>query len=129
MAHPYRVLVVEDEYLIREVICCELREEGFDVVEAASGAEAVELIRGTSMFDVLFTDIRLGGGPDGWDVAHAFRERFPGAPVAYASAYAPGERRPVADSVFFPKPYRPTAVCRALFGMLPGAAAPERAAG
>jgi CheY-like chemotaxis protein len=128
MADCFRVLVVEDEYLIREVICCELLEAGFEVIEAANGVEAMEQLSGPLDFDVLFTDIRLGGGPDGWDVAHAFRAKYPGKPVAYASAYAPGERRPVEDSVFFPKPYRPSAVCRALLTMLARSAGPSRAA-
>jgi CheY-like chemotaxis protein len=129
MAVSFRVLVVEDEYLIREVICCELLEAGFEIIEAANGGEAMDLIRGPLPFDVLFTDIRLGSGPDGWDVAHAFRATYPGAPVAYASAYAPGERRPVEDSMFFPKPYRPSAVCRALLTMLARSADETRAAG
>jgi hypothetical protein len=55
--------------------------------------------------DVLFTDIRLGGALDGWDVAEIFRDRFPEVRVVYASGHF-DQRRDVAESQFFAKPYR-----------------------
>lgn len=59
-----KILVVEDEFLVRELVADELREAGFDVLEAETGAEAVAQCEGQDP-DVLFTDIRLPGNLDG----------------------------------------------------------------
>jgi hypothetical protein len=76
-------------------------------MEAATGEEAVALIDGEDQcLDVLFTDIRLGGALNGWDVAEIFRDRFPDVRVLYASGYSITPRRDVAGSEFFNKPYR-----------------------
>jgi CheY-like chemotaxis protein len=100
------VLVVDDEALVRVIIVDYLRENGCTVLEAANGEEAVALIDGhNQQLDVLFTDIRLGGPLNGWDVAEAFRDHFPEIRVLYASGYSIEPPRKVADSKFFEKPY------------------------
>jgi hypothetical protein len=53
----------------------------------------------------LFTDIRLGGALNGWDVAEIFRDRFPNIRVVYASGYSIQPRRDVEGSEFSAKPY------------------------
>lgn len=84
-----------------------LIDHGCTVVEAGSGEDAVGLINGPDQqIDVLFTDIRLGGTLNGWDVAEIFRDCFPNVRVLYASGYSIEPRRDVADSVFFTKPYQ-----------------------
>jgi CheY-like chemotaxis protein len=118
MLRRLRVLVVEDEDLVRSVATDELRDAGFDVVEAASGDEALRAIDADPSLDALFTDIRLGAGPDGWEVAQIFRSRHPEDPVIYASGYSPGEPRRLSNSLFFPKPYRPSRITAALKLML-----------
>ena len=55
-----RVLVVEDEDAIREVIALNLRMAGYDVEEAASAERALELL-GASGFDVALLDVMLPG--------------------------------------------------------------------
>ena len=80
------ILVVEDEPLVRDMIAGELRDSGYQVIEAASGREALERIATHPEIDLLFTDILLGSGPNGWDVAVAFRAVSPDSPVIYASA-------------------------------------------
>jgi CheY-like chemotaxis protein len=83
-----------------------LLDHGCTVVEAGSGEEAVAFIDGPDQeLDVLFTDIRLGGPLNGWDVAEIFRARFPGVRVLYASGHFSDERRDVVESEFFAKPY------------------------
>jgi CheY-like chemotaxis protein len=80
---------------------------GCSVIEAGSGEDAVALIDGPDQeLDVLFTDIRLGGTLNGWDVAETFRDRFPNVRVLYASGYSITPRRDVLNSEFFNKPYR-----------------------
>ena len=108
------ILVVEDEPLVRDMIAGELRDSGYQVIEAASGREALERIATHPEIDLLFTDILLGSGPNGWDVAVAFRAVSPDSPVIYASAYAPGPPRRVPASVYLDKPYLPLQVVQAI---------------
>ena len=111
--HPI-VLVCEDDPLVRMVIVDYLIDDGCTVIEASSGEDAVGLINGPGQqIDVLFTDIRLGGTLNGWDVAEIFRDRFPKVHVLYASGYSIEPRRDVADSEFFMKPYRVEDILRA----------------
>ena len=100
------VLVCEDDPLVRMVIVDYLIDNGCKVIEAGSGEEAVAFIDGPDQqLDVLFTDIRLGGVLNGWDVAEIFRDRFPNVRVLYASGYSIEPRRDVEGSEFFSKPY------------------------
>jgi CheY-like chemotaxis protein len=120
------ILLAEDEPLVREMLASELRDSGFTVIEAASGQEALAQIAAHTGIDLLLTDILLGRGPDGWDVAVAFREAAPGRPVIYTSAFVPGEHRRVPASIFFDKPYLPSQVVHTARMLLTGrlAAAP-----
>ncbi len=115
MAAPFHVLVVEDDDLIRAFVVDEMRDAGITALEAASGEDALQLIRERHLIDALFTDIRLGPGADGWDVGEAFRDAYPNRPVVYASGYAPGPMRTVPGSLFIPKPYKADAVIDTLF--------------
>ena len=51
-----RILVAEDEAPLREILCEGLREEGFEVVEATDGVQALELFRNAGPFDLLLLD-------------------------------------------------------------------------
>jgi DNA-binding NtrC family response regulator len=68
-----RFLIVDDDTQIRDVLGRVLRREGYDVLTAATGAEALELVDRTSP-DVLFLDIHLPGS-DGLEVSKRLRER------------------------------------------------------
>ena len=107
------VLVVEDEPIIRAWIAHCLEEEGCSVLEAASGDAAFSYLRDGHRIDVVFTDIRLGNGPDGWDVAEEARRARPGIRVVYTSANVAVPGRDVAGSIFIAKPYDPSAVLKA----------------
>lgn len=84
-----RVLLVEDEGLIRLVAAEALQDEGFEVIEAWDGDEAARLLSGPGTFDVLFTDVRMPGVLDGVDVAIHARVRHPAIHVLVVSGYAP----------------------------------------
>ena len=64
-----RVLLVEDEGLIRLMIAETLPDDGFDVVQAENGDEVISLLDQVVSFDVLFTDLQMPGKLDGIDVA------------------------------------------------------------
>ncbi len=83
-----RVLLVEDEGLIRLVASQILQDEGFEVVEAWNGDEAARLLDGPDRFDILFTDVQMPGMLDGLELAMHARRRCPGIPVLVVSGYA-----------------------------------------
>jgi CheY-like chemotaxis protein len=82
------VLVVEDEWFLRDCIAAHLRAARWHVIEARSGEAAIELLKERRHVDVLFTDIQLGGAVDGWDVGVTFRKVLPEIPVIYTSGCA-----------------------------------------
>lgn len=100
------VLVVEDEWLIRDEIVHQLKVAGWEVLEASTGEGAIGLLRDEQQIDVLVTDIQLAGYLSGWDVAEAFRAARPEARVVYASGNLADRSRAVDNSVFLSKPYR-----------------------
>ena len=73
------VLVVEDDWLIRENMVTDLRQEGWAVLEAATGAGALSALHDVQKVDLLITDIGLADALSGWDVAEAFRIALPEA--------------------------------------------------
>ena len=109
VARP-RVLIVEDEPLVRCIAEEEFGDAGFEVQSAPDGPTALIKLGETAPFDLLFTDIRMPGGVDGWAVAHAARAANPGIAVIYATGYSEGQHAIVDGAVFFQKPYRFAAV-------------------
>lgn len=105
-----RLLVVEDEALVRELIVLELEDAGYAVVEAEDGPTAIRLLEEHADIALLFTDIRLPGGLTGWDIAEKARALRPGLPVIYTTGYSSEDLRLVAGAQFLKKPYRPAAV-------------------
>jgi CheY-like chemotaxis protein len=115
MAEPAfrpRILIVEDEFLIRMTLAEALAEHGFDVAEAASGEEALATLRGDPLISLLLTDIQLPGALNGLDLARSAREGRPDLPVIYVTGRPDAMPSPVqaARDVFVPKPYLPSEV-------------------
>jgi two-component system, OmpR family, response regulator len=98
------VLVIEDDWFVREDIASGFRQEGWTVLEAATGADALKWLQETKTLDVLITDIRLADGTPGWDIAEAVRELHPKIPVIYASGNPNNDSRRVPESIFLSKP-------------------------
>jgi CheY-like chemotaxis protein len=110
---PVRILVVEDDALIREFVVEILREEGHVVIHVANGEEALAWC-GRQVADVLITDVKLPGDIDGWQIAERCRENDPALPVIYATGFSPVAPRPVPGSMTLQKPYRPEDILRAV---------------
>ncbi len=104
------VLVVEDEPIVREMVCMDLDDAGFDTIDAGSGDEAIAILgrhnNGDRPISLLFTDISMPGKTDGWALAEAARALLPDLNVVYASGYSPVLTRAVPRSHFLSKPYR-----------------------
>jgi CheY-like chemotaxis protein len=90
------VLVIEDDQDLQGPMEEALIEGGFEVAIAASGEEAVMLLKNRLAPDrALVTDINLTGTLDGWEVAKTAREIDPAFPIVYISG---GRRRAMAIS-------------------------------
>jgi CheY-like chemotaxis protein len=82
-----KVLVVEDDPFVRDMAVTMLEDAGYEVIEVARGGQALTLLQAGIAVDALLTDIRIPE-PNGWEVAKAYRERFPDLPVLYVTGYA-----------------------------------------
>ena len=107
-----RILLAEDEALVRELIIEDLNDAGFEVVAARDGEEALQILREDSNFDVLFTDIRMPGSVDGWQLAEHGRQLIPGLRVIYSTGL--GDRAIGPTDRFLTKPYRLDALLKIL---------------
>jgi CheY-like chemotaxis protein len=115
-------VVVEDDWMLREITVTELQEMGWTVLEAASGAGALMVLREAQTVDLLVTDIQLADAISGWDVAEAFRVSDPEVSVIYASGNPSNPSRRVTESVFLSKPIEISkleSICRKLLGTGP----------
>lgn len=74
-----KVLVVDDEKLIRRLIVLSLSRDEYEIIEAGNGEEALEKAR-VEMPDLIILDIILPG-MDGWEVAKRMREEGIKAPL------------------------------------------------
>jgi CheY-like chemotaxis protein len=117
----WTILVVEDEFFLRDNVATYLRECGWNVLEAASGEDALLHLEETPDIDVVFTDLRLGGTLNGWDVGEACRQKLPELPVIYATGRAIEPQRRVDGSLFFDKPYAPEQIRSACEHLMNGA--------
>ena len=114
------VLIVEDSYLLLEIVASLCETHGIRVIEASTGEAALTLMRARGgEIDWLFTDIHLPGLIDGWSVAHAFRSIHPDRPVVYTSTDA-NRRSGVPGSLFLRKPFQVQEVNRLVRMMVDG---------
>ncbi len=82
-----RVLVVEDNDDVRELAEQVLEMEGYAVQAAASGEQAIDLLREGAGADLLFTDVIMPGGMTGLELAEQVRALRPGLPVLVTTGY------------------------------------------
>jgi signal transduction histidine kinase/DNA-binding response OmpR family regulator len=117
-----RVLVVEDETMVRAMVVRSLREEGYGVLEAAGAAEALSVLDRTGAdVRLVITDLamaEIGGRELGLRLA----ERRPGLPVLYMSGYPLDEvvRRGLLEESqpFLQKPFAPVALLESVRALL-----------
>jgi CheY-like chemotaxis protein len=104
------VLVAEDEDALREMVVTCLKIQGYTVLEAASGHEAIELWETADRpIDLLLTDMVMPGGIMGGELAERLLGLSPGLKVIYTSGYSPGmagkDDSLLRGRNFLPKPY------------------------
>ena len=104
------ILVIEDDQAIQTIVDEALTEGGFEPAIAASGEEAVTLLKGGLIkYRALVTDIDLRGQIDGWEVAPQAREIDSAFPIIYMSgAHAEDwASKGVPNSIMLAKPFAP----------------------
>jgi len=115
------ILVIEDDEAIQTVVEDALSEAGFEPAIAASGEEALTLLKGTkSIYRALVLDISLRGRVDGWEVAQQAREIDPEFPVVYMSGKSAAEwpSKGVPNSIMLEKPFAPAQLVTAVSQLL-----------
>jgi CheY-like chemotaxis protein len=112
------ILVVEDEILIRMVVADDLRDCGYEVVEAGSADEALDCLRLSDRIDLVFSDVQMSGSMGGLELVQRMRNLYPLIPVILTSGHLkPGE---AGETPLFAKPYDPAQVARKVHSLLRG---------
>jgi PAS domain S-box-containing protein len=105
-----KILVVEDNLQVRKVVISLLHELSYQVIEAADGESALQILEQGREVDLLFTDIVMSGGMTGHELARAARRLRPWLKVLLTSGFAkPLLERGQQGTEFGPvlsKPYR-----------------------
>ena len=109
-------LLADDEQPVRAYVSAVLRQEGFEVLEAADGRDALSIVqRMEGTVDVLVTDVRMPR-MTGIELVRAVKTDFPAIPVIYISGEPQwsGLHDPRAHVLFVQKPFRPQAIVTAV---------------
>jgi DNA-binding response OmpR family regulator len=105
-----KLLLVEDEHLLRGLIAQFLRDEGFEVVEAADGSQGVSFFSAMRPFDLVLLDLNLPFLP-GVEVCRRIKSEQPSQPVIICSAAILDSHlamlREMQVEQFLTKPYHP----------------------
>ncbi len=122
-----RILIVEDEFLIRATLVEVLEDEGYEVIAADSGEEALDLLRADGGIALMMTDMQLSGAMDGLTLASAARGVRGGMPVIFMTGRP--DRVPLLDphtEAMVSKPYTSSEITAAVARLLEPARAADR---
>lgn len=100
------ILLADDEVLVRFSTADLLRDEGYVVLEAADGSEALSLLTSGHPLDLVLSDIRMPGEPDGVALTSVIKAMRPSLPVVLVSSHLEPGTAHAADG-FLAKPYQP----------------------
>jgi len=81
------VLVVEDELGLREIACTYLEQLGYKVLSASNAQQALDILQNHKTLDVLFSDVIMPGGVDGYQLAHRAKKLIPLLKVLLTSGF------------------------------------------
>ena len=82
------ILVVEDEPLVRDVVCEFLQSRGYSTVEAGNAEEALQSLAEDKTIQMVITDIVIPGEMDGRMLGERINKIFPEVPVVFTTGYA-----------------------------------------
>jgi PAS domain S-box-containing protein len=106
-----KILVVEDQEAVRAVACGFLEDFGYDIVEAEDGLQALARLQENPDIDLMFSDVVMPGGLNGFDLAQAARGIRPDLKIVHTSGYPKGamvhqEEPRFREGFIIMKPYR-----------------------
>lgn len=109
-----RVLIVDDEALVRLYAVDVFEEAGYTVLEARDAEEALLVLAAQdSPVDLLFTDVNMPGSMDGVDLARAVHKLYPQMAILITSGKVAVDTSDLPNETpFLPKPYSPDAVLK-----------------
>jgi PAS domain S-box-containing protein len=118
------ILVVEDEPAVRRAVRLLLEQQGYRVVEADNGPEALRVWDATENISLLFTDLMMPGGIDGHELAQRLERRNPSLKVIIATGNGSDqhERDLGKKRLLLNKPVDATVLLRAVRECLDGTA-------
>jgi CheY-like chemotaxis protein len=106
-----RILLVEDEFLIRLIMADGLTDAGYEVLEASNGAAAVLLLDDPDHVDIVVTDIQMPGSTDGNRVAREAKARHAAIPVVYMTGNESSLTNEISErDVLMRKPVSPSEI-------------------
>lgn len=116
------LLVIEDEESVRQSTCASLSILGYRVLQASSGAAAVDMIKSGQPIDLVFSDVIMPGPVTSLQLGETVRAYLPHARILYTSGYAEGvlthEGRLQAGVNLLPKPYDFSTLSTRIRGLL-----------
>lgn len=115
------LLLAEDEHAVADVLSAALTDAGYEVITARSGNEAIkEVDADAARFRAIVTDIQLGRGPDGWEIARRARKLVPTMPIIYMSGDLAEEwaAKGVPGSVIVAKSFAPAQLITAISNVI-----------
>jgi len=109
------ILVVEDDQGAREIAAMILEAEGYRVLAANGGTQALDLLSGSDTVDLIFSDINMPGGMDGIQLARRIADLNGQLPVVLTSGHALSSFRDFpTNAAFLAKPYNRQALLGAV---------------
>ena len=108
-----KLLVIDDEVMIRKVLIRFFGKEGYEIIEADSGWSAIEMFRKHRPFDAVLCDIYLGHD-DGWKVVDRIQQVQPPTPIIVMSGSLIEGARSVGNYSILYKPFSPKELTKVL---------------
>ncbi|HEY3147478.1 MAG TPA: response regulator, partial [Dongiaceae bacterium] len=116
------VLVVEDNVDVRRIVCKLLQDFGCTILEANSGAAALEILQSDRRIDLMFSDVVMPGGISGTELVQTARRLRPGIKTLLTTGFAEASLRNQAQFAdageILTKPYRRQDLARKIRGIL-----------
>ena len=113
-----KILIVEDDALVRQYVVTQVKSLGYTALEAANGAEALTIIDSDKTIDLLFTDIIMPGNMNGRQLADEAARRRPDLKTLFTSGYTENaivhHGRLDSGVLLLAKPYRKSELAKML---------------
>ena len=119
-----KILVVEDEPIIRLGLVSLIEDQGYEVVEAINADHAIRLLDADSNIHLVVTDVDMPGTMDGIKLAHHVRDRWPPVKLLVISGKAGIKPSQLPDGArFVSKPYQEPVLIGTIKALLESGAA------